>query len=161
MEDERKIELRCLLDPEKPILKFHLGKKVINLEELFSEEDDVRRNALDLRGAGELTAGEDAAFDLMRGLRQTNLQISEYRRAMPRLFEYAQTVGRPEENFNAAFIGNTINMEDEASHTGGGVDVFLEGDKVDPQFLEECQGINKHLQGSRKPVKLPDQDNIG
>src|SRR3954454_7416947 len=54
----------------------------------------------------------------------------------------------------------TINMEDEPAHTGCGVDVFLVGDKIYAQFLEERKRVNEHLQGSGKPVKLPDQDNM-
>src|SRR4051812_28451022 len=54
----------------------------------------------------------------------------------------------------------TINMEDEPAHTGCGVDVFLVGDKVDPQFLEQRQGINQHLKGASEPIKFPHEDDI-
>ena len=51
-------------------------------------------------------------------------------------------------------------MEDQSSHAGCGINIFLKGDKIDPKLLKECQGVNEHFKGAGKAVKFPDQYNI-
>jgi hypothetical protein len=115
MENERKIAPRERATPEQPILKFRIGKKIYDLGEILSSEERTRRNALVSPGAGVLTPGDEVAHDLIRGLEQ----IDEYRRAMPRLLEYAQRAAPPGENFSAAFIGNICRIFDETAEKMG------------------------------------------